>query len=68
MNEFVKIERSLLASFLVNVNRIIQDTYPDNKMYVLNAISQLNEIKEIIHAQDEMKDGKKSKFKQINLF
>ena len=66
MKENIKLERSLLTSFLLNVSKAINDTYPSNKANILNALTQIKKIESIIKEQDA-DDTKKNKFKQLNL-
>ena len=66
MKENIKLERSLLTSFLLNVDKALNNTYPSNKANVLNALVQIKKIQSIIKEQDA-DDTKKNKFKQLNL-
>ena len=66
MTEIVKIPRALISSFLMNVNKTINNTFPDNTTNIVNAISQMSQIKALIKDQDE-NHIKKNKFKQLNL-
>lgn len=66
MKEFIKIERSLIASFLMNVDKCINYTYPENKLSIVESLRQMEEIKKIIQEQDGDKVSN-NKFKQIAL-
>lgn len=66
MKDVIKIERALLSSFLMNVVKVINLPYPENRSNVLNASQQIKEITDLIHEQDK-KDSKKNKFKQLPL-
>ena len=66
MKDIIKLERSLLTAFLLNVDRAINHTYPSNEANILNALVQMKKIQSVIKEQDA-NDIKKNKFKQLNL-
>ena len=66
MKENIKLERSLLTAFLLNVDKVINGTFPSNEANILNALTQMKKIQSIIKEQDA-NDTKKNKFKQLNL-
>ena len=66
MKETIKIPRALLSSFLMNVDKSINHIFPENTSNIINAISQISQIKALIKDQDES-NLKKNKFKQLNL-
>ena len=66
MVEIIKLQRSLIGSFLVNVEKVINFTYPENKDSVIETLRLLEKIKKEITEQDGEKE-RKQKFKQINL-
>ena len=63
MQDIIKIERSQLASFLVNVKDYIKF---NNSHDAIMLINKINDIEKVIIEQDENKLTK-SKFKQLNL-
>jgi len=66
MKEVIKVERKLIASFLNNVNKLINDNNPD-KLVIVNTMTEERLIRQLIKEQDES-SLKGNKFKQTSFY
>lgn len=66
MTDVIKIERSLLASFLVDVTNCINKPVKETSLDVSNALNKIEMIQKVIEEQDS-NSIKKNKFKQTSL-
>lgn len=70
MKEYIKIERALLARFLLNVHKCTDFEYPEyQSAHFINVKNMLKQIENVIKEQDE--EGQlrgKTKYKEQKLF